>query len=575
MSEENPETEEKQNYLKEHILDKGYDANEFTSFLISKKGEGGDDILNWSLQDLKGAVEEFLSQKDEQKNENKIEEPKEEEKKEEPKVEEKKEEPKVEEKKEEPKVEEKKEVAPEKNASENNQSSKDSYGIYDLKEIKCQKITDINELNKCENLMVRVESFQKVEGKLFSKSYVVYIVTTSPLNFKVKRRFSDFEWLRQTIANVYGYNAIPTIPRKNKIGGDDFEEAFLRKRSRTFEKFLGYLMIHPVLKHLKVVYEFLSIENDSEFHKIKKNYEKMKQPANVKDFISVDGEANIEINAEKEQNMQKIKEIATFNEGALKKIQSSMLSLKDDLLNAQIKLKEISISFGSLKKKAIEYSEDEDVIQTYDELNSMFLNFSNTISKQNYYIFVHMREYFKYVKNNYRSLKELIHNGESLKSSFNKSYKSLTNKKEELFKKSEVAKWDLDPKENIDKSTITSNKNLALEKMLYKDTASVNNQKEKYGFYLNRIIAEHQRMKKINSVFHLRYAKNILEKFQNATSTLLRGIEQNYNILKTPKDERKKLKQQEIQNKNNEDNDNLEKISQDIVAKKSGDKGKK
>jgi len=568
MSEENPENEEKRNYLREHILDKGHDTNEFTSFLISKKGEGGDDISNWSLLDLKEAVEEFLSEKGEQKNENKIEENKEEEKKEELKEEEKKEEQKV---------ERKIEVAPEKNASENNQNSKktskDDYGIYDQKEIKCQKITDINELNKCENLMVRVESFQKVEGKLFSKSYIVYIVTTSPLNYKVKRRFSDFEWLRQTIANVYGYCAIPTIPKKNKIGGDDFDEAFLRKRSRTFEKFLGYLMIHPILKHLKVVYEFLSIENDSEFHKIKKNYEKMKQPTNVRDLISVDGEANIEINEEKEKDLLKIKEIATFNEGTLKKIQSTMLSLKDDLLNAQIKLKEISIAFGSLKKKAVEYSEDDDVIQTYDELNSMFLNFSNTISKQNYYIFVNMREYFKYVKNNYRSLKELIHNGESLKSSFYKSYKSLVNKKEDYFKRSEIAKWDFDPKENIDKTTISINRSLALEKMLYKDTASVNNQKEMYGFYLNKVISEHQRMKKINAVFHLRYAKNILEKFQKATSTLLSGVEQNYNILNTPKDERKKLK--EVQNKNNEDNDNLEKISQDIVAKKTANKGKK
>ena len=111
--------------------------------------------------------------------------------------------------------------------------------------------------------------------------------------------------------------------------------------------------------------------------------------------------------------------------------------------------------------------------------------------------------------------------------------------------------------------------------MLYKDTASVNNQKEKYGFYLNKIISEHQRMKKINAVFHLRYAKNILEKLQKVISTQLSGIEQNYNILKTPKDERKKLKQEEVQNKNNEDNDNLEKINQDIVAKKSEDKGKK
>ena len=37
----------------------------------------------------------------------------------------------------------------------------------------------------------------------------------------------------------------------------------------------------------------------------------------------------------------------------------------------------------------------------------------------------------------------------------------------------------------------------------------------------------------------------------------------------------KKLKQKEVQNKNNEDNENLEKISQDIIAKKTENKGKK
>jgi hypothetical protein len=38
--------EEKQNFLRENILDKGYDVNEFVSFLKSKKGEEGADIAN-------------------------------------------------------------------------------------------------------------------------------------------------------------------------------------------------------------------------------------------------------------------------------------------------------------------------------------------------------------------------------------------------------------------------------------------------------------------------------------------------------------------------------------------------
>ena len=51
---------EKQNYLRQNILDKGYDANEFVSFLISKKGEAASDISNWSMIDLHAVVQEFI-----------------------------------------------------------------------------------------------------------------------------------------------------------------------------------------------------------------------------------------------------------------------------------------------------------------------------------------------------------------------------------------------------------------------------------------------------------------------------------------------------------------------------------
>ena len=54
------EQEEKQNYLRQNILDKGYDANDFVSFLQSKKGEGASDISNWSMTDLQNVVKEYI-----------------------------------------------------------------------------------------------------------------------------------------------------------------------------------------------------------------------------------------------------------------------------------------------------------------------------------------------------------------------------------------------------------------------------------------------------------------------------------------------------------------------------------
>jgi hypothetical protein len=47
------EVEIKQNYLREKILDSGYDANEFMNYLIGLNGENATDINNYSLNDLK------------------------------------------------------------------------------------------------------------------------------------------------------------------------------------------------------------------------------------------------------------------------------------------------------------------------------------------------------------------------------------------------------------------------------------------------------------------------------------------------------------------------------------------
>ena len=53
--------EEKQNFLRENILEKGYDTNMFVDFLIGKKGEDGADVGNWSMSDLQIVVKEFIS----------------------------------------------------------------------------------------------------------------------------------------------------------------------------------------------------------------------------------------------------------------------------------------------------------------------------------------------------------------------------------------------------------------------------------------------------------------------------------------------------------------------------------
>jgi hypothetical protein len=397
--------------------------------------------------------------------------------------------------------------------------------------MECLKVSN-NELSKCDNIQITVGSFEKVEGGLFSKSYVSYLVTTQPLNWNVRRRFSDFEWLRQTLINHYNYCLIPSVPKKpknlNKIVNDKFDKEFLSKRSRNFEKFLNYLIIDPILKNIQLIYDFLSLEKDDEFQKMKKTYDKLKQNAfNINKVLSLDGNAIIEINEYKEQYFTNIKESTSQNENILKKINTTIKGLKEDMNNACNKLTEISQNFNLIKENAIQYTENDDVIQSYAEMSVMFENLSVYLNNQNDIIFINLKEYFKYVKNNYRSMKDFIHKTENLKNAFYKSYKNLKIKKEDLFKKGEIYKWDLDPKDNIDKSTLQGDKNLAMEKMLYKETAQVNSQKIIYGFYLNRIIDEHDRIKTINSKYHYDNSMKIFEMMTNKTTEFITSLADN------------------------------------------------
>jgi hypothetical protein len=58
---ENNKLETKQNYLRNAILNKGYNAQDFFNFLIQKKGEEGGDLNNWNFIELENVVKEFQS----------------------------------------------------------------------------------------------------------------------------------------------------------------------------------------------------------------------------------------------------------------------------------------------------------------------------------------------------------------------------------------------------------------------------------------------------------------------------------------------------------------------------------
>ena len=80
--------------------------------------------------------------------------------------------------------------------------------------------------------------------------------------------------------------------------------------------------------------------------------------------------------------------------------------------------------------------------------------------------------------------------------------------------------------------------------MLYNETNGVNNQKQLYGFYLNRVISEYERMKEINAEKHLATVLKIFEKQTDATTDFITSLADNSTDLTISRKDAKKLKKE-------------------------------
>ena len=339
-------TEEKQNFLREKILEKGYDVNEFVQFLTEKKGEEGADVANWSMEDLKLVVNEFVKLHGAQVEE--------EVKKPEPKVEQKKVKVSMfdimgssvsKKSKSEPLQNQPKKPPTEVKQPQNSQNltkaqspsqnqqqtynannsmtgTESEYGIIIPENMNCKPLEQ-TELSKFEKLEITVSKPEKKNEGFFSKTYVTYMISTSPASYIVRRRYTDFVWLRSILLNHFPTSVIPPIPKKNRLVGDNFADPFIAKRGRGLEKFMNYLAKDPIIKNSQIFFDFLYIGAETDFNSKKKVYEKVKTMTDVNEFRNKDAKVEVMISAEKENYVENIKDHSNVNINLLKQLNTS------------------------------------------------------------------------------------------------------------------------------------------------------------------------------------------------------------------------------------------------------------
>ena len=491
--------QEKQAYLRENVLEKGYDADEFMSFLKSKKGENGLDLNNWTLNELKNSVKLFILQKiDEEPGEgiNKNDET---------------------ENNANGDMAQVKENSNSNFINENNNEIRSQPKEENLEIEQCL-ISETTPLSKIDNVKIKLSSPKKIEGGLFQKSYILYEVFTEPYNYKTYKRYSDFDWLRKALSIIYPNCVLPPLTKKN-IFGDNFSKGFISKRIRFIEKFMEGIFINPLVKNSELLNIFLSVENKSDFKKQTKKYENMKEITSVKKMKTLDGLINIGISKEKEIYLDNIKNYSKGNAEILDKIAKSFKSLMEIIYQLSNKMKSISQLFKDLHDKSIIYFDSHNTSETFNIMIKFLVDWANIQENQIKIMNLHLREYFKYVKNEFISLKEMANKTKNCKINYEKAKEKLLITKENLFQKQEVDLWQLKEEDKSKRLDLLRNKDLAFTKMLPNDTIKVAELKKFYGGMLNSLISEFERIRKINAKRHkdniINFIKDLSIEFTN------------------------------------------------------------
>ena len=178
----------------------------------------------------------------------------------------------------------------------------------------------------------------------------------------------------------------------------------------------------------------------------------------------------------------------------------NLKQLNNEMNNVNSRINEISIIFDNLYSVSEKYNYCSTIINAFKNSSLFYKNIYETNKKNIEIININFREYFKYIKNIYRGLKENLNTLELAKNNFYTNQTKLNSKKEALFQKGDTSKWGLDSKDKTDMNSLLNNKQLAFVKMLPKENKNLFGLKKTYGYYLNKGLNEFERIRNILSL---------------------------------------------------------------------------
>lgn len=329
-----------------------------------------------------------------------------------------------------------------------------------------------------------------VKPGFLSRNYAAYGIKSSLREPVIYRKEDDFNLLRSTLVKICPGYVIPALP-ENPIKKLDPEH--MQNRRAELEVFLKKVMVHPLLKQLKVIRDFITIENDDLFESLKKDMSKASSPKELSEFLTPEGKANVIV---ADSSIQACNDINEASKAIIDEFTNIKFYNKELLENFNALYNTLYKISSSYKRIAMAYSttEVEGLFVVFDTLGDSFQKMMESCRQFQGSISENFYKYFKYPTREMGAVRSVISQWSDHQSQYKKAKKKLKDRKEALFVQKQVTAWELSPECQYTFEVLLKDKKIAFNEMLPNDTKEINKLKNLYGYYCNKVPEEYKRI---------------------------------------------------------------------------------
>ena len=459
--------QEKQKYINENIIDKGYNPEDLSNFIIQKKAINLDEI---SFNDLKILIEEFKNKRLSLSISKLIE----------------------------PQNQNKKII----NNSHNEIKEKEESlydklypnGDYEFETKKQQesKLFDLEKENK--KININISEPQNIEkSRFFSQKIINFIcnISSKELNSNVKRSFSDFEWFKNQLNLRYPFILISPL-----IKSINFYKLDSNCKIRYLTKFINGILRKKIIRTSPLTFEFLTLDKN-DFDKYCNNINSI--PYNINNLKTIKGKINFSLNKEKYNKVNNLIKIINPSIDLISRLLNSFDDIVKDFNNISNHMNQLSnlcFNLSNESKKIFRYSEIQNL---YLQLSNIFKSWSSSYLLQSKFFKEDFFEFFNYINLEYNEFETINNQYLKYKNDYETLSIELNNRKEILFKTKNFSKWNVEPGLYDTLDLIQNDKKLCFSIMCHKENIIIESQKKIVMIAINLINQQFEKLQKYQS----------------------------------------------------------------------------